>query len=184
MSRNLKGFTLIGVLAVLFTALAFTGCSVNSPSAPNSDITLSSGKLIGMLGGEASGSESILYETSKAISAEDGGKIEIIHNTYVHEFTVAPASITSDTEISVKTTSETVAGKNAIVFDFGPEGLVFGDAAILNFKMDELNLHANTAYLYYYDTKVKKWILQESASVNLGEVEFEIYHFSKYAISD
>jgi len=185
MSRSLKGFTLIGVLAVLFTALAFTGCSVNTPTAPESDsLLLSSGKFLSGDGAQAAGMETILCETSQQIPAKSGGTIEIVHDSYVHEFTVAPSSIDRNTQISIKTTSEMVEGKNATVFEFGPDGLVFAEAATLTYQMDELNTRASAAYLYYYDTNADKWILQGSASVYQGEVEFEIYHFSKYAISD
>ena len=50
--------------------------------------------------------------------------------------------------------------------------------------MADINDQADVAILYYYDPKAADWILQDEKEVIDGSVIFEIYHFSKYAISD
>jgi hypothetical protein len=47
-----------------------------------------------------------------------------------------------------------------------------------------LNALARSAKLYYFDPKIGDWVLQAELAVKDGVVIFEIYHFSKYAISD
>ncbi len=185
MSRGLKGFTLVGVFVVLMAALVFNGCSNNSPLAPDPEYSISTAKLVPMrsMNPATSGAES-LCETEKVISADDGGQIDITHEEYCHEFVIAPASIDDDTEISVKTTKEIINGRDAIVFEFGPDGLVFSEAAKLDFEMGDLDSAARTATLLYFDPKANDWVVQATKDVSLGEVEFDIYHFSKYAISD
>jgi len=185
MNRSLRGFSLVGVFVVLMAALVFNGCSNNSPLAPDPENLLSTSKLVSkdLTSSASSGPES-LCETQKVIDADDGGQIDIVHGDYSHEFIVAPASIDDDTQITVKTSREVINGKDAIVFEFGPDGLVFSEAAKLNFEMGDLDSAATTAALLYFDPRTNDWIIQDSEDVSRGEVEFDIYHFSKYAISD
>ena len=179
MGRRLRGFSIVGLVVVLAAAMAFTGCSNNSPLAPDSNFMT---KPRVVLGGDAQPLATLLVE--KDISAEDGGVILINRDVYQHSFAVQPGAISSDTKISVKSYKEKVNGVDAIVFEFGPDGLVFSEAAKLNFQMGELDSRAGSAKLLYYDPNAKGWVLQANQSVVDGHVNFSIYHFSKYAISD
>jgi len=175
MGRMLRGFSIVSIAVVLAAAMAFTGCSNNSPLAPDPEF-LTKPIVNGVL--------STVAVVEKVISAEDGGLILISRDAYQHSFAVQPNAILADARISVKSTKEKVNGVTAIVFEFGPDGLVFSQAANLNFQMSELNSRAVSAKLYYYDPSAGGWVLQANRSVVSGHVNFDIYHFSKYAISD
>ena len=97
---------------------------------------------------------------------------------------VKPDGVSSDVVISAKVGKTTVGGRTAVEFEFGPEGLVFNEASELEFDIGELNAKATTAKLYYYDPRACQWILQSESQVVKGVVVFDIYHFSRYAISD
>jgi hypothetical protein len=178
--RMLRGISSVSVIVVLAAAMAFTGCSNNSPLAPDSDFMAKPGIILA--GGDAQPIATVLVE--KDISAEDGGLILINRDVYQHSFAIQPNAIPADARISVKSYKDKVNGIDAIVFEFGPDGLIFSQAANLDFQMSELDSRAVSAKLHYYDPNVKSWVLQSNRSVVNGHVGFDIYHFSKYAISD
>lgn len=180
MGRRLRGFSIVGLVVILAATMAFTGCSNNSPLAPDSNFMTKPRVVLG--GGDAQPLATLLVE--KDISAEDGGLILISRDIYQHSFAVQPNAISADARISVKSYKDNVNGADAIVFEFGPDGLVFSQAAELNFQMSELSSRATSAKLLYYDPNAKGWVLQANQSVVDGHVDFSIYHFSKYAISD
>jgi hypothetical protein len=188
MTKRLRSFHVVGGMGVIFLValLVFGGCSNNSPLQPNFPQTTnlettSLDRLVGM-GGSLPSSQQV--EDAAFIKADDGGIIEIQRESFVHEFIVDAGAIDGDTEITVKSWGDKIGGKEVIVFEFGPDGLVFSKAAHLRFEIAELNERASSAKLHYFDPVKDKWILQESSQVDNGIAEFPIYHFSKYAISD
>jgi hypothetical protein len=178
--RSYHGVAGMGVI-LLAALLVFGGCSNNSPMQPNLPQSSSLDRLVVM--GESQMSSQTEMDAAY-IEADDGGVIEIARESYVHEFIVDAGAIDGDTEITVKSWQDKIGAKDVIIFEFGPDGLVFSKAAHLRFEMAELNERAASAKLHYYDPVKGKWILQESAQVDNGVAEFPIYHFSKYAISD
>ena len=72
------------------------------------------------------------------------------------------------------------------MFEFGPDGLEFSEAAVLEFDVREIDPNAEIAVakIYYYDPDRKDWTYQGTAGVSNGIASFPIEHFSKYAISD
>ncbi len=183
MIKRLRGFHGVGGMGVVILAalLVFGGCSNNSPMQPNLPQSAGFNKLVAM--GESQASSQTVMDAAY-IEADDGGVIEIARESYVHEFIVDAGAINENTEITVKSWCDKIGVQDVIVFEFGPDGLVFSKAAHLRFEMAELNERAASAKLHYYDPVKEKWILQESAQVDNGVAEFPIYHFSKYAISD
>ena len=124
-------------------------------------------------------------ETEKEVDALNGDVIPIPRGDYHHAFVVKPLGLDNNELITVKTDNEIVHGRKAITFEFGPAGLVFNTPSKLKADIFELNPYAATAKLYYFDPRAKAWVLQAEKRIEKGGVaSFDIYHFSKYAISD
>ncbi len=181
MSKRLRSFSLVGGLVVLAALLVFNGCSNNAPTEPNLPQITDLDRLE-LGGGSLEPAEVELDE--ELISADDGGIIEIEHCGYSHEFIVEAGAIDDDTRITIKTSKEEIRGEAVIVFEFGPDGLVFKEAAKLKFQMAELNARAVSAHLYFFNPRLNRWTYESSSRISGGFAEFEIHHFSKYAISD
>lgn len=177
MLRALKGLSLFGVLAVVLTLFFVVGCS-NTPLQPE----------VPEVQQLELGRSPIPMATStydqELIEADEGGKIDIERDAYGHEFSVPKDALEATTLITVKSSAEEIFGKSVIVFEFGPDGLVFNKAATLKFEMAELNADASSAKIFYYNPLKKRWEYQASAVVIGGHADFNIDHFSKYAISD
>ena len=172
---------MIGGLIVLAALFALNGCSNNTPMEPNLPQSADMSRLIGM-GGSVESTQSVLDEA--VIDADDGGVIDIERDVYLHQFEVPAGAIDEDTKITVESCKGKVGVKDAIIFDFGPDGLLFKKAANLKFEMAELDARASSAKLHYFDPDLSRWVFQKSSLVKNGVAEFPIYHFSKYAISD
>lgn len=181
MTKGLRSFSLVGGLVVLAALLVFSGCSNNAPTEPNLPQSAELGKFV-PLGNPLESSQSVYDEAT--VEADNGGVIDIERGAYLHQFEVDAGAIDEDTQITVESYLDKIGGKEVVVFDFGPDGLVFKKAAHLKFEVAELNARALSAKLYYFDKNRSKWIYQGSSAVNDGVAEFPIYHFSKYAISD
>ncbi|UCC79900.1 MAG: hypothetical protein JSW64_00675 [Candidatus Zixiibacteriota bacterium] len=185
MMKALKGLSLFGGLAVVLTLFFVIGCSNYTPVQSTDPDPVE-------LGGIAFGERSLQLSEASTLEEFDsgyiekstGGTIEIERGDYVHEFVVEPYAIEQSTTITVRSVNEVILGKDMVLFEFGPDGLDFEVAAKLAFEIAEINGDATSANLYYYDPVEKKWIYQDSVSVVEGIAEFEINHFSKYAISD
>jgi len=167
MKRNLKGLYLIGSLAILVGLFGIMGCSTTNPLSVGQEETpiLTKGLTISV---------------SDTINAATGGEIAVGSSNFI----VSANSISNDEEISVSSYTGTVNNKSALVFEFGPDGLVFSKAATLDVAIAEVSAKAKYAKLYYYDPNTGIWTLQSTSKAIDGRVLFAIYHFSKYAISD
>ncbi len=184
MSKWLKGLSIVSSFAVLAAILIIAGCSQNLSLEPNSPQTLSLNKDLA-LSGSSSDPLSSTVSAEKDISADLGGTIVIDRDGYRHEFTVQALSISGDTHFTVVSSKDRIGLKEAVVFEFGPDGLVFSTPADLIFEIAELNAKASSAKLYYYDPGTGKWVYQGSSLIDgSGKAVFPISHFSKYAISD
>lgn len=182
--KALKSLSLFGGLAVVLTLFLVIGCSNKNPIQPMiADPDPPDLFRPPPVGPDPS---SIIEEFDAGlINKITGGIIEIERGEYLHEFEVQPRAIRQSTLITIRSINEQVLGEEMIVFEFGPDGLQFSESSKLRFDMAELNGSANTGYLYYYDPVRKQWSLQSFANVGVsGIVEFDIDHFSKYAISD
>ena len=188
MIKKLRVFSAIGFITAAVSLLFVIGCSDNLSVNPNgidpqqSPSAAASARWYLPSGG-CSGVETIT-ETTELITKDDGGEITITRDDYEHIFKVDPNAVDENVEISVKSYQDKVWGEKAIIFEFGPDGLVFEKAATLSFEMAELDSRASSAKLFYYNPTYKIWVLTSYRAVKDGIVEFDIEHFSKYAISD
>jgi len=179
MVKRSKVFSLASGLAVLIIAFMFSSCSTNSPLAPDPVDIGPVSKGISM------GIEPIVYtQTDRLVDCNLGGTIEIERDGTMHEFRVDAGALDQDTRITIITSEQKINGKDAVVFEFGPNGLIFKKAAKLDFDIADLNASIATAKLLYYEPGLRVWVNQGSKSVTNGRAVFDIYHFSKYAISD
>jgi hypothetical protein len=182
MMKALKSLSLFGGLAVVLTLLLVLACSNNTPVQT---VLPESQEFFRPPPGSPDPSSVIETYDAALINKTTGGIIEIERAEYVHEFEVLPGALRQSTVITVRTINQQVLEKEMIVFEFVPDGLEFSESSKIRFDMTELNGSANTGYLYYQDPVSKRWILQSFANVGVsGIVEFDIDHFSKYAISD
>jgi len=183
MKRTLKGLSLFGGLAVVLTLFFVIGCSNYTPLQPDDPNPVELGRLDQKLTLGEEGKPLEVFN-SKLIKKDDGGTIEIERDIYFHEFIIEPKAIEENTLITIRSINEEILGNTMILFDFGPDGLEFSESAILRFDMNELREDAYTARLYYYHPEEEDWVYQYSVEVQDDIAEFEIDHFSKYAISD
>jgi len=173
MSKGLrKAFGVLGIV-VLIGGL-FYGCSSTPPTAlPEID---NSSLQRTLLLADAT-------TVSKLVDVSIASDSLLINNPAgYHAFKVRKNGLKAPTVISIKKSREIVLGKDAIVFEFGPDGLVFDKEATLEFDLKDLDATAKSASLYYYDPSVAGWVYQATATAVGGRVSFNIYHFSKYAI--
>ncbi len=173
MSKRLrKAFAVLSV--VLLAAGLFYGCSSNPPTAlpeydnPNLQrtILLADGVAVSKLVDVSVLSDSLLINNIAGY----------------HAFKIPQKALKAATIISIKTSREVILGKNAVVLEFGPDGLVFDRATTIDFDLRDLDPSAKSASLYYFDPNVGDWVYQGTANAKDGKVSFNIYHFSKYAI--
>lgn len=177
MNRKFKGLKHLWVAAALAAVVVLAGCSNDSIVGPVNDQDVLLGRSIPVVPLSA-------VEVSQQIPAATGGVIAISQDNYNHAFVVSKDGLDKDETISAKVQSDYVNGKKAVIFEFGPDGLVFKEASKLQFDIAAVNVRASSAYLYYFDPKVGNWVLQSVVRVNNGVAVFDINHFSKYAISD
>ncbi len=183
MNQKLKGFSKLAVVSLIFSLLFVAGCSDNysvNPE-PSQSPTLSARAIPSLPPQEV---DAIISNNSEIISVDDGGVITIDRDKYEHSFSVEPRAVVVDVEINVVSYEEKVRGNRAIIFEFCPSGLVFNSPAKLEFDMSELDSKADYAKLFYYHPAYKIWVLQSIKKVESKRVEFDINHFSRYAISD
>lgn len=180
MNKKLKRVLLGGGLALFAAILVISACSTNSPLDSNLPQTASADKFISYSGG----SQVTSTYDSALIEKDDGGVIDIVSGPYEHQFVVQAGALDQDTQIWVKTYKDTVLGKSVLVFEFGPDGLVFKEASNLLVDMGEINSRASSAKLYYFDPSAGRWVYLSSSPVVDGVAAFDINHFSKYAIGD
>ena len=177
MAKRLRGLTVLIGLLVLGASLILGGCSAKSSTSPQAS------GLDGLTTLNRAIGEPVL-EATKVFEPEVTDSISIVKNTYCHKFRVPAKALDAATAINMKTFKALANGKNVIVFEFGPEGLVFRAPTNLDIDMNEINPLAKSANLYYFDPLADSWIYQGSVSVANGRASFKVYHFSKYAIDE
>ncbi len=174
---------LTGII-ILSSLVLFVGCSNKNPlesKTPNSNALPSSSISLNPISELV---QELDVLVSAPINAIGGGQIDIKNGEKRHKFDVQPGSMSRNAVISVKLEIDLLKGRNALIFEFGPDGLSFRKPAKLTVDMRDVDTAAVNANLYYYDSSMKDWILIEKAAVKNGKATFNIFHFSKYAIEN
>jgi len=78
------------------------------------------------------------------------------------------------------------SSRMAMIIDCSPEGTIFASNIIFNVHPGYFNNHpnANVVKLYIYNEMDQRWRLESTEQKSNPRLQFEISHFSKYAISD
>jgi hypothetical protein len=174
MSRHLYRITILSSLVLLAAVVIIAGCSSHTPTSP---LLNSPTELTKQLPEPLE-----LVAVSQLVSPNETDTIEIIQKTSIDKFIVPAGALNTAKTIEIKTKKDKTNGIDRLVFEFGPEGLVFNSATHLNVDITKLKATARTANLYYFDPTVNDWVYQGTVVVDQGRVDFRIYHFSKYAI--
>jgi len=118
---------------------------------------------------------------SEYLTVQDGGTIDVHGNNGDFSFVVTPNTFPENTLFDVRIyVVEDDDAKVSIIYEFGPDGLVFSEPAWLVLDADVVaGSDAEGIAFYYLDGK--KWIYQGFYRPNKdGEIWVDIYHFSKY----
>jgi len=185
--RILRGTALFSSLVLIASLLVMAGCSSDSSVSPIVENPVSLNKGIGQRHQQEQGESDGLFtiaSINQPIEAKNGGIINIPLETTASKFIVAPDGVKENVEISVDVSKTVVNGRTAVIYEFGPEGLEFESPSVLQQTMSEINPHARFARLYYYNQDTENWDFLSIRYVRDGKIEFDIHHFSKYAISD
>ncbi|UCE25093.1 MAG: hypothetical protein JSU74_03320 [Candidatus Zixiibacteriota bacterium] len=122
------------------------------------------------------------------ITTADGGVIVISEDpatdgTAYDAFVVQEESFPYDTTFELEVIKiVTSDGEMPIVYDFGPDGLVFSECAILLVNAwEDFGRKTEEVCLYWLNEETHLWELQECLAVNdEGLVAFCLEHFTKY----
>jgi hypothetical protein len=179
------------VLAVAVGISIINGCEGQLPVSPADnqnnetifygyqDLEQQWGKIVLIDGGTE-------YET---VIDATGGSVDLGDYDSIASFTVPANAL--DSQVTITSTPSTyLASIGAVyVFEFGPDGLQFNTSAELEFEMSALELYNPNeadfigADLYLYDVAAESWeIIDTDTDIADGEVDFDIDHFSRYAI--
>jgi len=174
MNKRLMSISLLLGVVFMSAFIVISGCSKQNPTAPTAELPQSADRLIP--------ATLDILEVEELISPAISDTIQIIRNTSVDNFIIPAGALNSTTAIEVRSYYDRIGTHQVLVYEFGPEGLVFNSATHLNIDITKLSKTSRAATLYYFDPLVNDWVVQGSALINLGRVDFSIYHFSKYAI--
>jgi len=176
--RDTKGKTLIrtGMLVFVLVALtvAFVGCSTDAPLAPSGDgfDALTKGRFLAVASDAA----------CVAASGKRATVIQLRHGREKTQLVIPAGALETTVEICAEV--ELVETRDSLVrlYDFTPDGLVFLKPAklILKAKFPK----GTRLNLYWFNPDTGVWELEQTVKTGKkGKVKFDIYHFSKYAIS-
>jgi hypothetical protein len=122
-----------------------------------------------------------VYRTEDYLTVEDGGLIEINSHDGAFTFVVEPYSFPEDTRFTVAVyIVEDTPEKTTIVYEFGPDGLVFTEPAHLILNADVVAAMGAQSTDFFY-LSGNKWIYQGTYFRDKdNQFVIPIEHFSKY----
>jgi len=186
MSKNSKGLFLIGLALAILSLLVLSVSCIESPFATDEeeDTPPTTEFLEGLdEDGPNAPSSLISQSASTTITAEYGGELLLTEFGSNTGLFVPANSLTSDCRISVLAKLWYNQGKYIITLDFSPDSLVFEAAAALRVDGKHFS-SAGELNFFWYDQQLEKWAFQATGEIREGLAEFELDHFSKYAISN
>jgi len=177
MSKRLMSIGLLLGLVALSAFVVISGCSSQKPTGPLSETSPDLTKIIPAIAPSLE-----VLDVSELITPDITDTIQILRDASIDNFIIPAGALDEITNIEVRSYGDYIGTRKVLVYEFGPEGLVFNSATHLNVDITKLKATARTASLYYFDPNINNWVYQGSAAGNAGRVDFNIYHFSKYAI--
>lgn len=194
--RMIKVLLGLSGLIVLVIALFLSGCSLKSPLMSNIEnndleaiLSVDQAKEA-ITNGLAKPDDDvymICYAEARAEFDRGGGELRIqLDNQDI--FFIVPAGAFRDDndgngyEIHVWGEKWNTGSGLVFSYDCSPEGMVFAEPIILRQPLG--NVEEGNENLFWKDTATGEWIVEDHSRIVSGVIEFEINHFSNYAISD
>ncbi len=191
--RFLQAF--IGAVAVLALGVMMLfplGCSKLLPTAPGEDLV--QGYTAEQLWPKPPAS---LVGWPEPCSAEssgwfgpNGGVLNLQAKCFDLDFDVEPGALTEEVFISVTATlfnyCQNEEVQKGLHFDFGPDGLVFYKPAEIELEASVLEAeNGEVLKLYLLNPETGLWYIEQEVVMEDAtlKLEFEVSHFSRYAIS-
>jgi hypothetical protein len=191
--KQSQGFAVVAGIVVLTAMMLFPfGCSKLLPTAPNQDAVQ------GFPAEELwPAPPADLVAWPLPCSAEDskmfgrkGGELDVAAACFDLQFRVPPEALSEKALISVRATLfnywKDGQLEKGLCFKFGPDGLVFAKPAYIEFEASALGArNGELLRLYYFNPQTGLWQVEQVAVVKDAsvEIQFEVGHFSRYAIS-
>ncbi|MCP4582925.1 MAG: hypothetical protein GY839_15045 [candidate division Zixibacteria bacterium] len=189
MTGKLKSLTWLGATTILAMML-FIGCSsenilvdddnsIDLAAIESVDFArdlgedgLAKGGTVPVLGG---------YAIAKQKFDENGGYLQLQLDNEDIYFVIPEYALTELVEIEIR--GEVWKTENGLVYYYtcAPAGLVFQRPITLKQVFESGSRYEG---LYWYNPASASWIVTDVEKVKNGNANFEIHHFSKYAISD
>lgn len=123
------------------------------------------------------------YVESK-LAAASGGVIALNENEDVEAFVVLPGSFVADTTFTVMVTKlVTDDGETPMIYDFGPDGLVFSKPAILRLNLGVLfGKNVKAIDLFLLNKQTNEWEYVLSSDADDSQIAYvPVEHFSTYS---
>jgi hypothetical protein len=188
--RLLKAFWRAALVLVLEAVMLFPmGCSKMLPTAPEEPVEGYRGE--DLWPAPPANLGPLLQTCSQSVAgwfSSAGGELDIEGRCMNVSFYVPRRALSERVRISMTATlfyyytDRTVL--NGLLLDFRPDGLVFSRPAILQLEANVLEAaDGDVLTLYWYNPDTGLWEVEQRVKVDGEEVEFKIYHFSRYAIS-
>ncbi len=189
-------------LAVVFLVAIVIGCSGDAPFAPvvddqtsfkalNSALDEFGADPFELLGSADDLARRVWYLQTDADFADvgvDGGTIYLELGAVSSVFDVPPGAVCEDAaagcfeHITAKAVFIMTPYGSVVFYNFGPDGLVFAEDCTL--LLDTRLPEGAVLHLFWFNPDTGAWEVEQRGEADKkGIVEFEINHFSKYAIS-
>jgi len=117
-----------------------------------------------------------------ATMGTEGGTLELQMQGFKSKLSVPKNALSGNTLMSVEGLLFSTPFGNLLLYDFGPDGLVFNVPSQL--EVDAGQLKDNTwLSLLWLNPLTDEWEFQEQVQVKGHKIKFDVHHFSKYGIS-
>jgi hypothetical protein len=111
-----------------------------------------------------------------------GGTLELQMRGFKSKLKVPKNALSGDVLMSVEGILFSTPPGDVLLYDFGPDGLVFNVPSEL--EVDAGQLKDNTCLsLFWWNPVTGEWEFQQEVVVKGHKIKFDVYHFSKYGIT-
>ncbi|UCG60531.1 MAG: hypothetical protein JSV52_09355 [Candidatus Zixiibacteriota bacterium] len=117
------------------------------------------------------------------LSADDGGVVPLHDVAEVQSFVVLPESFLADTTFTVAVSKIiTTDGSTSFVYEFGPDGLVFSQAAVLRINVAALfGPNVSSIKFYGLNEQIGRWVYLDTYEADDEDMVYALVeHFSSY----
>lgn len=124
---------------------------------------------------------SIVSAIDEVVVGASGGTIELLLGSATSTLSVPRGALEENVLITAAAVQLMTPFGKVTIYDFGPDGLVFSNAATLTLATDKAK--GTSLSLYWYNPTTGAWEWQQTSQVGGdGKIQFAIWHFSKYGI--